>query len=221
MLDEMSLRLKKLRTLAGSGLALWLVACGTSSAETDQSRPAPVVTPSPAGAPTATPSGQPPRMVATRVARSRPARTASPSPEGSPAALPEELRRVIALTNQERQEAGLSPLRPNSNLMQAARSYAETMAEQDCFGHHCGPIPSPVERIERAGYTDWSRTGENIAVSPPTPEAVIEGWMNSPPHRENILDPDFREIGVGRASVNGRTYWVQEFGALFEDSPTR
>lgn len=124
---------------------------------------------------------------------------------------------MVDLTNQQRREAGLDPLRVSGDLMEAAESYAQTMAETDCFGHHCGPVPDQVKRVEQAGYTEWSHLGENVAVGPTTAKEVVEGWMNSPPHRDNILEPDFTEIGVGRATANGRTYWVQEFGTQFGD----
>jgi uncharacterized protein YkwD len=68
---------------------------------------------------------------------------------------------------------------------------------------------SPGDRITRAGYT-WSAYGENVAYGYATPEQVMNGWMNSPGHRANILNCSFKEIGVGLAQPG--SYWTQDFG---------
>lgn len=121
---------------------------------------------------------------------------------------------VINLTNDERQKAGRPPLTSHPSLMQAAQSYAEVLASGDCFDHTCGPVPDLRDRVEQAGYTSWIALGENIAAGAKTPEAVMNVWMNSAGHRDNILNPNYKEIGVGVAS-GGRygMYWVQVFGA--------
>jgi len=70
------------------------------------------------------------------------------------------------------------------------------------------------ERITDAGYI-YQACGENIAAGYATPEAVVDGWMNSDGHRANILDPDYCDIGVGYAAVDGSQYyhyWTQDFG---------
>lgn len=123
-------------------------------------------------------------------------------------------QRVIDLTNGERQKADRPPLASHPSLMQAAQSYAELLASSDCFGHTCGPVPDFRDRVEQAGYTGWIALGENIAAGAQTPEAVMNVWLNSAGHRDNILNPNYTEIGVGVAS-GGRygMYWVQVFGA--------
>jgi uncharacterized protein YkwD len=125
------------------------------------------------------------------------------------------VRRVLDLTNAERQNAGLAPLNLNSQLRDAAQNYSEVLASTECFGHDCGPVPNFADRDGQAGYTDWTTIGENIAGGYPTPEAVVAGWMASPGHRDNILSPQFTEIGIGVAASGGQlgTYWTEEFGA--------
>ncbi|WRH65149.1 MAG: CAP domain-containing protein [Planktothrix sp. GU0601_MAG3] len=77
---------------------------------------------------------------------------------------------------------------------------------------------TPWDRIKATGY-NYSWAAENIYASPATPEAAVEGWMNSPLHRDNILDPNLTEIGVGyyyladdTGNVNWNHYWTQNFG---------
>jgi uncharacterized protein YkwD len=122
--------------------------------------------------------------------------------------------RVLELTNAERESAGLAPLTLNSKLADSAQGYSEVLASSGCFEHTCGPVPNFADRDGQAGYTDWTDIGENIAGGYATPEAVVAGWMASPGHRENILSPQFTEIGIGVASGGGPygTYWTQEFG---------
>jgi uncharacterized protein YkwD len=126
----------------------------------------------------------------------------------------EFVQRVVDLTNARRAEAGLRPLRLNAQLSQAAQSYSEVLAGSDCFAHTCGPVPEMANRVEGAGYGDWQAIGENIAAGYATPDDVVEGWMNSPGHRKNILSPSFSEIGIGLVTGRGAygTYWTQDFG---------
>ena len=65
---------------------------------------------------------------------------------------------------------------------------------------------SPSDRITRIGFA-WSGTSENVAHGQLTPEAAVRWWMNSPPHRANILSPDLTHFGAGFAS----NYWTQKF----------
>lgn len=121
---------------------------------------------------------------------------------------------VFELTNLERAAAGVDQLILSPELTQAAQDYAEVLARGDCFGHACGPQADLRSRVERSGYTDWTRIGENIAAGQRSPEEVMAAWMASPGHRANILNPAFREIGIGVVN-RGRSglYWVQIFGA--------
>jgi uncharacterized protein YkwD len=132
--------------------------------------------------------------------------------------------RVLELTNVERARAGVPPLVLSIQLSEAAQQYSDVLATDACFAHTCGPVPDMVQRDAQAGYTGWTAVGENIAAGYPSPEAVVSGWMASPGHRANILNPDYRELGVGLSS-GGKygAYWTQEFGARpapIADAPT-
>jgi hypothetical protein len=74
------------------------------------------------------------------------------------------------------------------------------------------------QRVTAAGY-QWSFTGKNIAAGYTTPQAVVNGWINSPGHRANMLNPNYQEIGIGyhylsndTGQVNYYHYWTQNFG---------
>ncbi|MGW0865851.1 CAP domain-containing protein [Streptomyces sp. NPDC002611] len=120
---------------------------------------------------------------------------------------------VTDLTNRERARAGLPPLAVDPLLTTAAQSHSADMVAR-AFYSHTGPDGSqPWDRAAAAGSTRRS-IGENIACGQRSPAEVVEGWMNSPGHRANILKPGFTHIGVGFAG-GGRagTYWTQLFGA--------
>jgi uncharacterized protein YkwD len=129
--------------------------------------------------------------------------------------------RALELTNTERHKNGLASLALSAELGQAAHAYSAVLASSGCFAHDCGPVPDFGDRIGRAGYTNWTAIGENIAAGYRTPEAVVDGWMASAGHRANILSPHFREIGIGIATNDGRfkMYWTQNFGARPGSSP--
>jgi uncharacterized protein YkwD len=73
---------------------------------------------------------------------------------------------------------------------------------------------SPAQRVTRSGYR-WRETGENLASGIMTPDEVVAGWLGSPHHCANLMDPAFTEVGVG-FGVNARdergVYWAMEFG---------
>ncbi|MFF6883204.1 CAP domain-containing protein [Streptomyces sp. NPDC012421] len=118
---------------------------------------------------------------------------------------------VISLVNAERAKAGCGPLTANATLARSAQGHSADMAARDFFDHTNPDGDGPGERVTAAGYP-WSTYGENIAMGQTTAEQVMEGWMNSPGHRANILNCDFKEIGVG-VHTDGGPYWTQVFGA--------
>jgi len=121
---------------------------------------------------------------------------------------------LLQLTNTERQNAGLPALTLSSQLGQAAQNHAEDMATNNYFSHDGLNGSQPWDRAKAAGY-NYSYVGENIYAGLSTATAVIKGWMNSQGHRENILNPNYTEIGFGYAynqSSDYRHYWVQVFG---------
>ena len=128
------------------------------------------------------------------------------------------IEQVVQLTNDERAKAGLPPLKLNNKLVDAAGDHSSDMAQDDFFSHTGADGSSLGDRVRASGY-QYSRTGENIAAGQTTPAQVVEGWMNSPGHRANILNPNYTEIGVGyeylqndTGSVNYKHYWTQVFG---------
>jgi uncharacterized protein YkwD len=103
------------------------------------------------------------------------------------------------------------PLALSGTLANVAFGHAIDMAEHDYFEHQDLNGKSPADRVRAVGYRE-KRVGENIAYGPKTVEEVVQGWLDSPGHCENIMDPKFVEMGIAYAS--GRTgrhglYWVQ------------
>ncbi|MEU1027160.1 CAP domain-containing protein [Streptomyces mirabilis] len=136
--------------------------------------------------------------------------SASPSTAGTTAPASAAVTRVVALVNSERGKVGCSPLTLNAKLSKAAQDHSADMASHQNMSHTGSDGSDPGQRITTAGYT-WSAYGENVAFGYSTPEAVMAGWMSSPGHKRNILDCDFKEIGVGLAQPG--SYWTQDFGA--------
>ena len=108
---------------------------------------------------------------------------------------------VFRLTNQERNSAGLSGLSACPRLDDAARGHSQRMLATQFYSHDDpGTGKTLTDRIRDTGYlagsNDWT-TGENIAMGYSSAAALVEGWMNSPGHRANILKPEFTHLGVG------------------------
>lgn len=139
----------------------------------------------------------------------------SPAQEGgskstSPGSSP-ELAALVAAHNEQRTQAKLPPLAANPKLVAAAIAHARDMAEHEMMSHEGSDGSKPNERIERQDY-HGRRTGENVAMGQKDVAQVMQAWMNSPHHRENILG-DFSEIGAARvASDDGTPYWCVNFG---------
>lgn len=126
------------------------------------------------------------------------------------------VEKVLELTNLQRKKAGLTPLVLQMKLSESAEWKAEDMASHNYFDHMDRPGHDYTDRAHEFGYEDWTYLGENIAAGQRTPEEVVAEWMASPGHRENILRPEFREIGIAYATGSHsdyKRYWVQEFGA--------
>lgn len=114
---------------------------------------------------------------------------------------------VISLVNEEREKAGLSPLTESERLNEYAQLRSSELV--DNFAHNRPDGSGPLDHV--MGMDGIHRAGENIAMCYDSPEAVMDGWMNSTGHRENILKPEFTMIGVGCYEYNGRLYWTQIF----------
>ncbi len=131
--------------------------------------------------------------------------------------------RVVELVNEARSQgrrcgserfAPVAPLAASRKLNDAAAGHARDMLKNDFFEHRGSDGSQPKDRVERTGY-QHRLTGENIALGPESAEEVVAGWLASPGHCSNIMEPRFRDIGVAVASgkKRGQVYWVQEFGA--------
>jgi len=113
--------------------------------------------------------------------------------------------------NEIRQQNNLNPLAENERLAQVARNYSRRMAQENFFSHTGPDGDTPAQRVRSAGIT-YSVVGENLFTSTNAPQPMplaIQGWMNSPGHRENILRPDYRETGIG-IWRNGNTYYFTQ-----------
>ena len=120
---------------------------------------------------------------------------------------------VLALVNQERAANGLGAVTLNAQLTQAAQGHSFDMGCNFFLSHTGSDGSDPGARIDATGYY-WLTWGENVAAGYSTPAAAMNGWMNSPGHRANILDGSFTEMGIGYAYNSGDTvnkyyhYWT-------------
>jgi uncharacterized protein YkwD len=126
--------------------------------------------------------------------------------------------RIVELTNAQRRQAGLPELKFNPVLAAAAQKHSVDMALEDFFSHKSPNGSNASDRAQAEGYPS-TFVGENIAAGRSNPEDAVKGWMNSEGHRKNILNPNYKEIGVGyyflandTGNVNYKHYWTQCFG---------
>lgn len=130
--------------------------------------------------------------------------------------------RVVELTNQKRAEQGLSPLTINGQLNEAAQRKAGDMFAFNYWSHVSPSGRNPWSFFQEVGYK-YLYAGENLARDFMDSQAVVEAWMNSATHRDNLLNGNYKEIGL--AVVNGTlngvetTLVVQMFGAPLASAP--
>lgn len=136
--------------------------------------------------------------------------SAAPAAPQASGALPAAQAKVLELVNQARAAAGCPALTVNAKLTKAAQDHSADMAAHRNMSHTGSDGSDAGQRITRAGY-QWRTYGENVAYGYSSPEQVMEGWMNSPGHKRNILDCSYKEIGIGLAQPG--QYWTQDFGA--------
>jgi uncharacterized protein YkwD len=150
---------------------------------------------------------------------------ASPTPDSSPTddgsanrapAKPSGNRRlevqVVDLVNDERAKAGCGPVRSESRLTLAARGHSQDMADNDYFDHASQDGRDFTDRAEAARYQGFA-AAENIAAGSDTAAGVMDQWMTSEGHRDNILNCDHTQLGVGLGRGGSyRYYWTQVFG---------
>ena len=144
---------------------------------------------------------------------------AVPAPSRQPQ-LAEASRLIVARTNDLRRERQLGAVQPNAALGRAAQQFAGYMAGSDRYGHEADGR-APAQRAQALGY-DYCLVTENIAfqyssagfATGELAQRFVEGWINSPGHRENMLDRQATDTGVAVAQSprSGRYYAVQMFG---------
>lgn len=117
-------------------------------------------------------------------------------------------KEVARLVNEIRKENGLSELKLNTELCAVARAKSQDMKDNNYFSHTSPTYGSPFDMMKTFGIS-YRTAGENIAMGYRTPEAVVNGWMNSEGHRANILNSSYKEIGMGY--VASGNYWTQMF----------
>jgi uncharacterized protein YkwD len=125
-----------------------------------------------------------------------------------------DARLIAQLTNQDRQEHGLPPLKWNDALAAAAAAHAEWMVRERTLSHQFPAEPELAARAASAG-AHFQAVAENIAFGP-NPESIERGWMHSPGHRANILDPRMTAIGVAVIASGGALYVVEDFDQASE-----
>ncbi len=117
-------------------------------------------------------------------------------------------KEVVRLVNEIRAQNGLGALTYDWELSRVARYKSQDMKDNKYFSHTSPVYGSPFQMMKSFGIT-YRSAGENIARGYATPQAVVNGWMNSSGHRANILNASFTRIGVGY--VAGGHYWTQMF----------
>ncbi|MFH8611877.1 CAP domain-containing protein [Streptomyces sp. NPDC018029] len=205
---------------------------GGSGAEADRAEPSPSrgthrsetprSTPSKADPkPSKTPSEKPSRQATKKPAPAeKPTPPPSRTPEEKPKAPPASSQSssgesaaeaaVLTLVNQERAKVGCRPVRADDRLAALAGDFSADMAERDFFDHTDPDGATPWDRAEKAGIADLG--GENIARGQADARSVMAAWMNSEGHRANILNCDYKTLGVGAHFAPGGPWWTQDFG---------
>ncbi|GAA1641592.1 CAP domain-containing protein [Actinoplanes couchii] len=139
---------------------------------------------------------------------SSPAQAATATASVSEQALQNEINDLI---NDERAKGGCSPLKANAQLTEAAREHSGYMAQTGTFSHTGRGGSKFAARVKATGYAQPS--AENIAWGYRTAADVVDGWMNSPGHRTNIMNCASKSVGVGVVFADsGAPYYTQDFG---------
>lgn len=136
----------------------------------------------------------------------KPAQPAPSTDQGTATEKSDFAKQVVELVNKERANAGLKPLQSDEKLTKVAMIKAQDMYKNNYFDHQSPTLGSPFDLMKAQGV-QYRTAGENIAKGQRTPEEVMNAWMNSKGHRQNILNANYTSIGV--AYYNGE--WVQEF----------
>lgn len=126
-----------------------------------------------------------------------------------------DYKKIIELTNTERQKKGLPLLVENEALDKAAKLKGENMFAENYWAHFAPSGKTPWDFILGAGYK-FTFAGENLAKNFYSPTEIVNAWMNSPTHRDNLLNPNYKDIGIAveEGVLNGQktVLIIQEFG---------
>lgn len=132
------------------------------------------------------------------------------------------VQKLLDLTNQERIKQGLGTLSINENLSHAAVSKADDMYKKNYWAHFGPDGSSPWDFIIKSGY-QYEYAGENLAKNFLFSQGVVDAWMNSPTHKDNLLKKEYNEVGfaIVNGMLNGEetTLVVQMFGTPITTSP--
>jgi uncharacterized protein YkwD len=136
--------------------------------------------------------------------------------------LDEQEQEFLRILNEYRVTNGLSQLSVNVALTQATNWMSQDMAAKDYFSHTDSLGHDPFERMDAFGYNYNTWKGENLAAGGDTAEWALDLWKNSPGHNANMLNPNFKVIGIARGCGPNATYgwyWATDFGGYQEPPP--
>lgn len=130
--------------------------------------------------------------------------------------------RVLELTNAERRKKRLKPLQPEDSLQTAARAHSLDMLVRQFFDHANPNGQTPHDRIAivhrrligTTGENIWMQEGWDFSQVDELAKQAVEGWMNSPGHRENILRKEYTHLGVGGVGKAGKVWLTQNFASI-------
>jgi cysteine-rich secretory family protein len=125
-------------------------------------------------------------------------------------------QQIFRLANESRKDAGVEELQWNEQAAEAARAHAKLMAEKQALSHQFSGEPALRERMGATGLR-FDSVAENVADAG-SPDEVHKTLMNSPPHRQNLLNPKYNSLGIGVAYSGDQFYVVQDFAHAL---PTR
>ena len=120
----------------------------------------------------------------------------------------EQEQQLVRELNQSREQAGLPPLKVDERLTQAAREHSQKMADTNTLGHVLPGETGVAERLAATGL-HFNRSGENVGYNTDF-NGLHSGWMKSPPHKENILSPNYTLVGIGVVRGQDGVYWATQ-----------
>lgn len=146
-------------------------------------------------------------------------RAAAQSSQGDATQRAALIERLVDVVNRQRALNGVRPVTLEPRLSKAAQAHSDDMARRDYF-HHKSPDGRDVaDRVQSAGYP-WRIVEENLSAGLSDPDSVVNSWMTSPEHRDNMLNPDVTDVGAGVTEVRPGTghsrysvYWTAVFAA--------